>query len=41
MIEGLRRKGENHLDCYFLNEHEYYYSLLQRDEGVLLSVTDL
>jgi hypothetical protein len=40
--EGLRF-GENHLDCYFLNEHEYYYAMLEANEGLLQSksTTDL
>lgn len=41
MIEGLRRLGQNYLDCYFLNEHEYYYAMLEKNEGVLQTATDL
>lgn len=41
MIEGLRRVGKDHLDCYFLNEHEYYYEMLEKNEGELQATNDL
>jgi hypothetical protein len=37
----LIRFGEDHLDCFFLNEHEYYYSILEAKEGLLQPAADL